>query len=96
MEPRKKIHNTDKRSHQCYFKAGYVEIRKNKEYPNLLHTYFDADHARDISERHSVTSTIHIFNYTIIYWCDKKKSETSRIGSNAEERAMYTGVLDQN
>ena len=82
--------------HQCYFKSGKTEIRKNKEYSNFLHTYCDADHTIDISDRRSITSTVHIFNGTIIDWCDKKQYETSRNSSNAETRAMYTGVLDQN
>ena len=29
MYSRNKIHRTDKIPHQCYFKAGYLEIRKN-------------------------------------------------------------------
>ena len=48
-------------------KAEYAEIRKNNEYSNLLFTYFDADHARGISEIISVTSTVHLFNGTIVY-----------------------------
>ena len=82
--------------HQYYFKSGDAEIRKNKEYSNFLNTYFNTYHARDISYRRLVTSTVHIFNGTIIDWCDKKQYETSRKSSNAETRAMYTGVLDQN
>ena len=71
-------------------------MRKTKKLSNLLHTYCDVDHARDISNRQSVTSTVHIFNGTIINWSAKKQSETSRSSPNAETRAMYTGVLDQN
>ena len=51
MYPRKKIHITEDSPHKCYFKAGYAEIRKTKEYSNFLHTYCDADHTRDISDR---------------------------------------------
>ena len=91
-----KNHITEESTHKCYFKAGDAEISKNKEYSNLLHTYCDADHERDISDRHSVTSSFHLFNSTIIDWCAKKQSETSRSRSNSETRAMYTGVLDQN
>ena len=91
-----KIHKTEESSHQCYFKEGYAEMSKNEEYSNFLHTYCDADHERDISDRRSVTSSFHLFNSTIIDWCAKKQSETSRGSSNAETRAMYKGVLDQN
>ena len=46
-----------------------------------------------ISDRGSVTSTVHFFNGNIIDWCSNKPSETSRSSSNAETRAMYTGVF---
>ena len=58
---RKKINKTEDIPHQCYFKAGDSEIRKTKEYSNFLHTYYDVDHAMGISDRPSVTSTVHIF-----------------------------------
>ena len=45
---RNKIHKTEEIPHQCYFKAGDVEISKNKEYSNFLHTYYDADNDIDI------------------------------------------------
>ena len=67
--------------------------QKNKEYSNFLHTYCDAYHARDIADRRSVGSTVYLFNGTLIYWCAKKNSQTSRRISNAETRAMYTRVL---
>ena len=66
MYPIKKSHKTEKIPHQCYFKSRYTEIQKNKEYSNFFHKYRDADHARDISDRRSVTSTVHLFNGTII------------------------------
>ena len=71
-------------------------MRKNKEYSNLLHTYCDEDHARGISGRRLLTSIALLFNGTLIYWCTKKKSETSKSSSNTETRSMYIGVLDQN
>ena len=95
MKPRNKIIRTEYIPLQCYFKAGYAEISKTKEYSKFLHKYCDSDHARDISDRRSVTSTVHLFNGTIIDWCSKKQSETLRISSNTETRAMYTVLLDQ-
>ena len=47
--------------------------KKTKEYSNFIHTYFDVDHARDIADRLSVTSTVHLFNGTLIDWCSKRK-----------------------
>ena len=66
------IYVTEEIPNECYFKSGDAEIIKNKEYSNFLHTYCNAYHAIDILDRRLVTSTVHIFNGTIIYWCDKK------------------------
>ena len=96
MYSKKRINKTDKIPHQRYTKAGYAEISKNKEYYNSLHTYCDEYRARDISDRRSFISKVHLFNGTIIDWCVKKNSETSRSSSNAETIAMYKGVLYQN
>ena len=70
--------------------------QKNKEDSNFLHTYCDADNTRYISDKLSVVSIVHIFNVTIVYWCSKKQSKTPINSSNAETRAIYTGLLDQN
>ena len=59
------------------FKPGDAEISKNKEYSNFLRTYFDADHAMDISGIRSVTSIVHLFNGNTIEWFAKKQYETS-------------------
>ena len=96
MYSRKKINKTEYSTHQGQFKAGDAETIKTKEYANFLHTCCNTYHARDISDRLPVTSTVHLFNGNITTWCAKKKSETSRSSSNAETRAMYTGVLDKN
>ena len=70
--------------HQCFFKAGDAEINKNQEYSNFLHTYCDANNAKDLSDRCSFPSQVHLFNGTLIDWCNNKQYETSRISSNAE------------
>ena len=58
--------------HQCFFEAGSAEINKNQEYSNFLHTYCDTYHARNISDRHFVTSIAHFFNSTIVECWSKK------------------------
>ena len=93
---RNKMYKMYEIPHQYILKAGDAEIDKNQEYSNFLHTYCDADHSRDISDRPSVTSTFYIFNGNLIYWCANKQFETSGSSSNADTRSMYTGVLDQN
>ena len=96
MYSRKKFYKNHEISHQCLFKAGDAEINKNQEQSNFLHTYCDADHARYIYRRLSVTSTVYLFNETLIYWFSNKQSETSRRSSNSETIEMYKGVLDKN
>ena len=79
-----------------FFLEGSAEMNKNQECSDFIHTYFEVDHARDISNRRSVTSTVYFFNGTVIYWCANKKYETSRSSSNEEIMAISTYVLDQN
>ena len=81
---------------KCFFNADSVEINQTKEYYNFLHTYCDVYNSRGLIYRRSFTSTDHIFNGIIIYWRSKKQSDTFRVISNDETRAMYTGVLYQN
>ena len=57
--------------------------KKNQEYSNFLHIYCDADHARNISDKHSVTTTVYLFNCILIDWCANKHSEISIISSNS-------------
>ena len=69
---RNNMFKTYESPHQCYFKGGDTETNNNEEYPNFLHKYCDADHSRNLSGRRSVTSIVHLFNITLIYWCAKK------------------------
>ena len=91
-----KIFKANKSLLQCFFKSGKYGIKQTQKYSNFLHTYFCAGHARGVADRHAVTSTAHIFNGAIIYWCSKKQTETSWISSNTETIAMYTEVVDKN
>ena len=88
MYSRKKVHITEEISHQCYFKSGDSEIIKIRNTPTSFTHILMQIAQRDISDRRSVTSTVHIFNGTLIYWCARKQFETSRSSSNAETRAM--------
>ena len=72
MYSRKKFFKTNKIPHQLFSKVGDEDINKNQEYSNFLHKYCDADHARNIYGRRSVTSTVHLSDGTIIDWCAKK------------------------
>ena len=96
MHSSKKIFKNNESPLQCLFKSGKADINQTQKYSNFLHTYFDADHTRNITDRQSVTSTTHIFNSTIVNCCSKKQTKTSWNSSNSETIEMYTGVLDQN
>ena len=79
---RKKNVKTNDRPHQCFFKVGDEEVKNNQEYSNALHTYYDAYHAIHLYDIQSVTSTLHLFNGTLIGLCTKKQYETSKSSSN--------------
>ena len=83
-------------SHQCFFEEDVSEVGKTLECSKVVHTYCEKDHARDIPYRYSITSTDHLFNGTVINWCGKNQSKTSRSSYNTESISMYTGVLDKN
>ena len=68
----KKIYKNHERSHQCYLKTGNVEINKNQEYPNFIHTHCNVDHAIYISYIRLVKSKVHLFNGNLIEWSAKK------------------------
>ena len=57
---------------------------KNQECSNLVHTYCDTDHAKDISDIHSFTSIDHLFNGTVFDWYNKKQPDIYRSSSNEE------------
>ena len=46
-----------------------------------------------VYERHSVPSTDHFWNGTIIDWCANKQYETSKSSYNAKTRSIHTEVL---
>ena len=68
MYSRNKFLKTNEIPLQCFYKSGDAEINKNQEYSNLIHIYYDAYHARYLSDRRSVTLTVHLLNDTFIDW----------------------------
>ena len=56
--------------------------------------YSDADLARDLHDRRSVTSTIHTINVIYVSWKCKKQVETALHSNGAELRAIQTGVKE--
>ena len=57
--------------------------------------YCDVDHASDITDMCSVTSTACLFNVNTVNWWYKKQTETALSSFNAETREMYKGLVDQ-
>ena len=53
-----------------------------------IYVYIYANHSRYLADRHSVISTANLFNVTLIYWPNKKKSDTSISSYNAETIAI--------
>ena len=91
---RKSIFKLNKRPLKFLFKAGIAEINKSQEHYNLFYTYCNEYNEIYIIGRLSVTSTSHLFNEIIIYWCSNKQSKILRTISNTGIISMYKGVLD--
>ena len=72
MHLRKKIFQINEIALQFFLKSCSAEINQTQGYSKFLHTCCDADRARDISDKISVTPTAHLFNITIADWCSKK------------------------
>ena len=78
-----------------FFKSDGAEI-KTQEYYNLLHTYCNTYHERYLSDSPTTTSTDHLLNETVIYWCSDKEYDKPQSIPNSETKEIYTGVLDKN
>ena len=75
---------------QCHFAKGNAEFIDHKTH--LLVNYNDADLARDLQDRRSVTSTLHTLHGVAVSWTCKKQTETALHSNGAEIRALATGV----
>lgn len=74
---------------QCYFAKGDAEFIDHKTH--LLVNYNDADLARDLQDRRSVTSTLHTLHGVAVSWTCKKQTEMALHSNGAEIRALSTG-----
>ena len=79
---------------QRFFKSSKDEINQTQQYSKFLCKYCHVDHARNLTDRRSVTSTAQLFNGTIVHSCYKKHTKILRRSSNDYTREMYTGVVD--
>mmetsp|Transcript_12063 Transcript_12063/g.21933 ORF Transcript_12063/g.21933 Transcript_12063/m.21933 type:complete len:351 (+) Transcript_12063:4146-5198(+) len=52
----------------------------------------DANNARDLTNRHSVTSTLHLYNGVAVNWIVKKQPSVARHSTSSELQAFYSGV----
>ena len=65
MHSRNNIFKTNEILLKCFFESVNTQINQTKKYYKFLHKHCNGDHARDIIESHSVTSTSHPSNGTI-------------------------------
>ena len=59
---------------------------------NLTHIYVDADHARDIKSRKSISSIVVAIHGVIVHWIMAKQTCVAAHSTDAEIRAFYTAV----
>ena len=93
MYPRKPL--CRKRQLECHFKRGTAEYKTNP-YISFIDNYNDGDLARDLRDRRSVTSTVHLFNGVIVDWQSKKQRDSTANTSGSETRSLYHGMQRSN
>ena len=91
MYPRKpmKVNNVSNHS-----QVGVEEYKSNTKdtIGDTYYTSHDSDLSRDLRDRISVNSNIHMMNGVTIYWDSKKQSEVSEHSNGDEIRALYHGL----
>jgi len=75
---------------KCHFSKGIAEVVQQTN--TTLTNHNDADLARDIQDRRSVTCTIHTINTVAVSWKCKKQTQTALHSNGAEIRALQSGV----
>ena len=74
---------------QYHFAKWNAELLNDR---NIIFNYNDADLARDLQDRWSVTSTIHTLHNAAVTWTYKKQTVTSLYSNGAEIRALQSVV----
>ena len=87
MYPAKKLKD-DKRI-ELHWGRGEAE---KLHHSDLLENFDNADFARDLRDRRSVTSTVHLLNGVAVMWSCSKQTSTSLHSTGAKIRALHKGV----
>ena len=90
-------HNSDL---DMYVKNGSAEIIPSSSNPSSASNgpikndvaYADGDFGRDLLDRRSVTSTVHMYNGTVHDWYCGKQSITADCTNGSEARALHTCI----
>ena len=82
---------TNKANLQSYTVKGHAEILDPDKYQGLM-TYTDADLARDLRCRRSVSSNVVEYNGTAVAWGSHKQTVPGTCTNITETTSIYKGV----
>jgi hypothetical protein len=88
MYPAKPLSHKSLTTHWAHGTAEYIV----PEFGTCIVNTSDADHARDIRDRHSTTSTIHLLNGVAFAWLCKKQSVSTLYSKGSEIVSVATGA----
>ena len=91
MYPRKKVEKNKIVAHHAKGEGGITDLKNIREH-NGLKMYTDADLAKDMTTRRSVTSVVHEYNEVAFAWKIVKQTGVALHTNGSEIRAFFTGV----
>ena len=91
MNSRRKVKETEIAAHHAKGDAEITDLKNVRDHTGLK-VYTDADLAKDITTRRSVTSVVHEYNEVAFAWKVAKQASTALHTNGSEIRAFFTGV----
>ena len=73
-----------------------MQSTKAIPYVSFVDNYNDGDMARDLSDRRSVSSTLHLLNGVLVDWQCKKQRDSTNNTSGSETRSLFHGIQRSN
>ena len=91
MYPRKKVEENKIVAHHAKGEGEITDLKNIREHTGLK-MYIDADLAKDMTTRRSVTSVVHEYNEVAFAWKIVKQTGVALHTNGSEIRAFFTGV----
>jgi len=84
-------YKTSSKTLQTHWTTGFAEYLPG-DYGNGLATFADADFARCLRSRRSVSASFHLLNGVIVSWSCKKQPVTTLHSSRAELTSLHRAL----